>query len=228
MRARLFQSRLGGQLARVDKASAARARARAIVDMGCAVVTWRVGQQPTLLLIEDVQWADEASASAIEAITSLTKCATLFVLATARTGDLPAWIERTSNLRFPLAPLQRDAGLAMLNQLLGPSPRLRPLKAQILDTGSMPLFIEEVCRGLAEAGRLTGAWGELEPASEASELGVPLTVQGVIASRIDRLSLREKRTLQVAAAIGPQVPSQLLRAASGVEEFAFRQILLHY
>lgn len=205
---------------------APRARARAIVDMGCAVVTWRVGQQPTLLLIEDVQWADEASASALEAITSLTKCMTLFVLATARTGDLPAWIERTSDLRLLLAPLQRDAGLAMLNQLLGPSPRLRPLKAQILEhTGSMPLFIEEVCRGLAEAGRLTGAWGEFEPTSEASELGVPLTVQGVIASRIDRLSLREKRTLQVAAAIGPQVPSQLLQAASGVEESAFRQIL---
>jgi class 3 adenylate cyclase/tetratricopeptide (TPR) repeat protein len=205
---------------------APRARGRAIVDMACAVMTRRIGRQPTLLLIEDVQWADEASAAALEAITSLTKGLKLFVLATARTGDLPGWIERTSDVRLRLAPLERDAGLAMLDQLLGPSPRLKPLKARILEhTGAMPLFIEEVCRGLVEAGRLTGAWGEFEPALEEAELGVPLTVQGVIASRIDRLSPREKRILQVAAAIGPQVPSRLLQVISAVEEAVFRPIL---
>ena len=205
---------------------APRARGRAIVDMARAVVTRRIGQAPTLLLIEDVQWADEASASALEAITGLTKSLKLFVLVTARTGDLPAWIERTSDLRLLLAPLKHDAGLAMLNQLLGPSPRLQPLKARILEhTGAMPLFIEEVCRGLVEAGRLTGAWGAFEPALEEAELGVPLTVQGVIASRIDRLSPREKRLLQIAAAIGPQVPNRLLQAISAVEGLVFRQIL---
>lgn len=205
---------------------APRARGRAIVDMACAVVTRQIGRQPTLLLIEDVQWADEASAAALEAITKLTRCLPLVVLVTARTGDLPAWIERTSDRRMLLAPLERDDGLAMLEQILGPSPRLQPLKARILEhTGAMPLFIEEVCRGLVEAGRLTGASGAFEPALEEAELGVPLTVQGVIASRIDRLSPREKRLLQVAAAIGPQVASRLLRVVSAVEESAFRPIL---
>ena len=205
---------------------APRARARAIVDMACAVMTRRIGQRPTLLLIEDVQWADEASGPALEAITSLTKRHSLFVLATARPGDIPAWIERTSDTRLFLAPLERDAGLAMLDQLLGPSHRLQPLKTRILEhTGVMPLFIEEVCRGLVEAGRLTGAWGAFEPASEEAELGVPLTVQGVIASRIDRLSPREKRILQVAAAIGPQVPSRLLQVISAVEDSVFHPIL---
>jgi class 3 adenylate cyclase/tetratricopeptide (TPR) repeat protein len=204
----------------------ARARERAIVDMACAVVSRRIGQQPTLLLIEDVQWADEASAPALEAISSLVKRLKLFVLATARTGDLPAWIDRTSDARIVLAPLKRDAGLVMLDQLLGTSPRLQPLKARILEhTGAMPLFIEEVCRGLVEAGRLTGAWGQFEPALEEAALGVPLTVQGVIASRIDRLSLREKRFLQVAAAIGPQAPSHLLKVVCGAKESIFRQML---
>src|SRR4030095_4369009 len=48
---------------------------------------------------------------------------------------------------------------------------------------------------------------------------------GVLSSRTDRLSPREKRVLQVAAAIGPQVPSRLLRAISAIEETVFRQIL---
>ena len=204
----------------------ARARERAIVDMACAVVARRIGQQSTLLLIEDVQWADEASAPALEAISSLAKRLKLFVLTTARTGDLPAWIERNSDARLVLAPLKRDAGLVMLDQLLGTSPRLQPLKARILEhTGAMPLFIEEVCRGLVEAGRLIGGWGRFEPALDEAALGVPLTVQGVIASRIDRLSLREKRFLQIAAAIGPQAPSHLLKVVSGAKESIFRQML---
>jgi class 3 adenylate cyclase/tetratricopeptide (TPR) repeat protein len=203
-----------------------RARGRAIVDMTCAVLKWRIGLRPTLVLIEDVQWADEASAPALEAITILAKHLPVLVLVTARTGDLPAWIERSSDTRLELTPLEHDAGLAMLDQLLGPSPRLQLLKERILNhTGAMPLFLEEVCRGLVQAGKLTGAWGEFEPALQETELAVPLTVQGVIAGRIDRLSPREKRVLQVAAAIGPQVSSRLLEAVSAMEESVFRQIL---
>ncbi|TFV68865.1 ATPase [Bradyrhizobium frederickii] len=202
---------------------ASRARTRAIIDMACSVVARRVGGQPTLLLIEDVQWADEASAPALDAIVALAKRLPLFVLITARTDELPSWCE--PDARLVLAPLAPDEGLAMLNQLLGPSPRLQLLKERILEhTGAMPLFVEEVCRGLIEAGRIRGAWGEFEPALEGTELGVPLTVQGVIASRIDRLAPREKRVLQVAASIGPQVPSRLLRVIAGLEEAVFRQI----
>ncbi len=203
-----------------------RARGRAIVDMACAVLMRQVGNRPTLLLIEDVQWADEASAPAMEAIANLSKRLPLLLVATARTEDVPTWVEKTLDRRVALEPLKRVAGLAMLDELLGQSPRLRPLKARILEhTGAMPLFIEEVCRGLFEAGRLTGSWGAFEPTSNGLDLGVPLTVQGMIASRIDRLSPREKRVLQVAAAIGPQVPSHLLQVISALEQSVFRQIL---
>ena len=44
-----------------------RARGRAIVEAACAVIQRRIGERPTLLLIEDLQWADEASAPLIEA-----------------------------------------------------------------------------------------------------------------------------------------------------------------
>src|SRR5262249_41156919 len=126
-----------------------RARGRTIVEMARAVLTMRVGNRPTLLLIEDVQWADEASAPALEAIANLSKHLPLLVFATARTGDMPEWIKKTFDRHFVLEPLARVSGLAMLDELLGASPGLGPLKARILEhTGAMPLFIEEVCRGL--------------------------------------------------------------------------------
>nr|WP_283828706.1 AAA family ATPase [Bradyrhizobium diazoefficiens] len=203
-----------------------RARSRAIVDMACAVLIRCVYQGATLLLIEDVQWADEASTAAIRAIADLSKRHPLFLIATARAGEAPTRLEGMFDQHLSLAPLERRAGTAMLDQLLGPSPHLAPLKERVLaHTGGMPLFVEEVCRGLVEAGRLTGNWGSFELASAEEELGVPLTIQGVIASRIDRLSSREKRVLQVAAAIGPQVPNRLLQAISALEQSAYRKIL---
>ncbi|WP_426421773.1 ATP-binding protein [Bradyrhizobium genosp. A] len=203
-----------------------RARGRTIVDMTCAVLTRHIELRPTIVLIEDLQWADEASAPAVEAIAALTKRLPVLILLTARTGDLPTWTMRLSAARLELSSLDRSAGMAMLDQLLGQSPRLQVLKGKLLDhTGAMPLFLEEVCRGLVEAGQLKGSWGEFEPAAQQAELGVPVTVQGVIAGRMDRLSPREKRLLQVAAAIGPQAPSRLLQAVSSLEESVFRQIL---
>ncbi|WP_426418976.1 ATP-binding protein [Bradyrhizobium genosp. A] len=200
-----------------------RARGRAIVEAASALTLRRIGERPTLLLIEDMQWADEASAPSIEAVTALAKRLPLLVLATARTDGIPAWLGRQTFVRLPLAPLERAAGLAMLDRILGLSPRLTQLKTRILHhTGAMPLFIEEVCRGLSQAGELTGTWGAFELVSAQAELSVPLTVQGVIASRIDRLGAREKRLLQVAAALGPRVESRLLLAISGIEMDAFR------
>ncbi|QQO14774.1 AAA family ATPase [Bradyrhizobium diazoefficiens] len=203
-----------------------RARAHAIIDMSCAVVMKCVGHQPTLLLIEDVQWTDKASAPAVQAIAALSQRLPFFVLATVRSGEAWERLENSFDRTIVVVPLERVAGIAMLDQLLGPSSRLADLKVRILEhTGAMPLFLEEVCRGLVEAGRLKGERGNFEPASSELELGVPLTVQGMIASRIDRLSPREKRVLQVASAIGPQVPSRLLQAICALEQSVYRKSL---
>jgi len=51
-----------------------------------------------------------------------------------------------------------------------------------------------------------------------SELNFPATVQGVIASRIDRLSPSEQLTLKVASVIGRSFGFQLLRDIHPIEE----------
>jgi predicted ATPase len=49
-------------------------------------------------------------------------------------------------------------------------------------------------------------------------LAVPDTVQAVLAARIDRLAVEDKRLLQTAAVIGRHVPLALLEAVSGLSE----------
>src|SRR5207302_416470 len=82
--------------------------------------------------------------------------------------------------------------------LLGKDEGLAALKSRILrHTGQIPLFIEEVARQLIDRG-VTGAdAGRFAESAQWDALEIPPTVQGVIASRIDRLPKEEKTLLQL-------------------------------
>jgi tetratricopeptide (TPR) repeat protein len=56
---------------------------------------------------------------------------------------------------------------------------------------------------------------------------VPVTVQAVLAARIDRLPPEEKRLLQTAAVVGTEVPLPLLQAIADVPEAALHRGLAH-
>ena len=100
----------------------------------------------------------------------------------------------------------------MLDDWLGPDPALAPLRARIEDRArGNPLFVEEIVRSLVERGALRGARGAYAPADPVEEIALPETVQAVLASRIDRLSPRDKDVLQAAAVVGRDVPTELLR-----------------
>ncbi|WP_354126085.1 AAA family ATPase [Bradyrhizobium sp. RT9b] len=200
-----------------------RGRSRAIVAATRALVELRAKAGPTVILLEDLQWADEASTAALQGVLSIAGQYPLLILATARSDGLPSWFADATAQTLRLSPLGEAGGLSMLDELLGQSLALSGLKQRILEhTGLMPLFIEEVCRRLEETGALRSERGV---STVAVELGVPVTVQGVIASRIDRLAPPAKRMLQVAAAIGPQVPAWLVRSVAALSETAFRHAL---
>ncbi|MCS3929173.1 class 3 adenylate cyclase/tetratricopeptide (TPR) repeat protein [Bradyrhizobium elkanii] len=203
-----------------------RARGKAIIAAARALVEHLAQTGPTVLLFEDLQWADAASSTAIQAILALAPQQPLLLIATVRSGGLPAWFDDACSEIVRLPALERTGGLAMLDQLLGSSAGLDGLKQRILDhTGCMPLFVEEVCRKLVENGTLIGEWGSFEAAAPVADLGVPPTVQGVIASRVDRLAPAAKFVLQVAAAIGPHVSTWLMRSVAALPEAAFRHAL---
>jgi len=192
------------------------ARRRAVIAASQALVSETIEAQPTVLLIEDLQWVDDASIAATQAIVALASRLPLIVIATARSEVLPQWFTSRAEFTMRLAALDNSTALDLLQALLGQSPRLAPLKQRILEhTGRMPLFLEEICRWLVETGALRGIWGNFEPNSSAPPLGVPPTVQGVIASRVDQLGASTKRVLQVAAAIGSSVQPWLLQAVAG-------------
>ena len=106
---------------------------------------------------------------------------------------------------------------ALLDGLLGAAPELDALKAHVLrHTGQVPLFIEEVARQLVNRGILNGDAGRFATKAPWDALEIPPTVQGVIASRIDRLAKEDKALLQLASVVGPRVSTRLLGAVTGM------------
>jgi adenylate cyclase len=84
--------------------------------------------------------------------------------------------------------------------------------------GGNPFFIEEIVQALAESGSLVGSKGAYRLVQSAADLVLPVTVQAVLAARIDRLAGREKEILQTAAVVGEEIPVPLLKRVSDAPE----------
>lgn len=167
------------------------ARGQAIADASCALVGSLAHRQPTVVLLEDLHWIDRASDIVVAAVASL-QAPGLLVLFTSRPNGMPVWIARCHAEIVAMRPLDDDSGLAMLADMLGSSETNADLKSRIIShTANVPLFIEEVCRGLKDSGTLRGQWGDLALVRPIDELGIPSSIQGVIAARLDRVSKQE-------------------------------------
>lgn len=202
------------------------ARGRVISDASCAVIESLASRQPTVLLLEDLHWIDRASDVVVAAIAALA-VPDLLVLLTSRPNGMPVWIARCRAEVVAMRPLDDDSGLQMLSDMLGSSETNADLKSRIIShTANVPLFIEEVCRGLKESGTLRGEWGDLALVRPIDELGIPTSIQGVIAARLDRVSKQERSVLQVAAALGARSSEAMLRKIAILPEDALRGCLV--
>ena len=121
-------------------------------------------------------------------------------------------MQRSYYQQLPLLPLGPEAIAELLADLLGSDPSLHRLRELIQErTGGNPFFIEEIVQSLVETGVVAGARGAYRLVTPAEEVGVPATVQSVLAARIDRLPEREKRVLQTASVIGKKFSEPILR-----------------
>lgn len=192
-------------------------RRRVITDAVCDAIGRVVSTRPTVLVLEDLHWIDSQSENVVEALMSLAASRPLLIVLTWRTEDTPGWLARLDVRRIWLRSLDISSANALLGDLLGTAPNLDPLKAHILrHTGQVPLFIEEVARQLINRGILEGDASRFAAKAPWDALEIPPTVQGVIASRIDRLSKEDKALLQLASVVGPRISPSLLSAVIGM------------
>src|SRR5262249_30702972 len=116
----------------------------------------------------------------------------------------------------------------VLQALVGDDSSLAPLTPLLIArTEGNPFFLEESVRTLIETGVLVGEPGAYRLAQPLQAIQVPATVQAVLAGRIDRLPREEKWLVQIAAAIGTDVPFPLLQAIAELPEATLHRSLAH-
>jgi hypothetical protein len=160
---------------------------------------------PLILEVEDLYWSDAISAEWLTALIERVGHVPLLVLGTYRLGYRPAWLDKSYATQVALQPLSPSDSRRIVQGLLPMTQRSAALEPMILaKADGNPFFLEELAQTVVEQGR------------HAPALGVPATVQAVLAARIGRLPPAEKRLLQIAAVIGSEVPVPLLHAIAAL------------
>ncbi len=208
---------------------------RQLFDSFTNFIARRSREQPTMLVLEDLHWADDSTLALINHLSKRHSDLPLLMIATYREGeiDLSPGLSRTLEglIRGRLATQLRIKGLPSdeVAQLLqGLSGRVPPaaVVSEILgETDGNPFFVEELFQHLAEENRLYDDAGQFHAELKIGELEVPRNVRLVVGRRLGRLGDATRKILAVAAVIGRSFTFELLEAASGVNADALLDCL---
>ncbi|MHB8574767.1 MAG: AAA family ATPase [Dehalococcoidia bacterium] len=201
-----------------------------VVAAVTAYLTRLADERPTVLVFEDLHWADPSTLEAIEALLALTDRAPLLLLLVFRperehgSWRLKLKAETDFGHRYAevsLKPLSAGDAERLAQSLIDMSALPDAVRRTILDRSEgNPLYVEEIVRNLIEqhAAGSDPRTGDQSGTADPSVLSVPETLQGVLLARIDRLDEGPRRTLQLASIIGRSFSYRLLAAVSGLND----------
>lgn len=172
-------------------------------------------QNLTVLVFEDLQWADGGLLDFIEYLLEWSRNSPILVVTLAR----PEMADRragwgTGKRGFTSLSLDPLPPEAMAQMLAGMAPGLPDdLSARILDRAAgVPLYAVETVRMLIDRGLLVAQNGTFHVEGSLDALEVPETLHALIAARLDSIGGPERQLLQDAAVLGKSFTAGGLRA----------------
>jgi class 3 adenylate cyclase/tetratricopeptide (TPR) repeat protein/ribosomal protein L40E len=186
---------------------------------------WRIlferlaDQSPTVLVFEDMQWADAGLLDFLEYLTEWSHDLPLFVFVLARpefADKRPSWgAGRRGFSSLHLEPLSAQAMSDLLTGLVPGLPD--ELRASILARAEgIPLYAVETVRMLLDQGLLAREGEVFRPIGSIETLEVPETLHALIAARLDSLTPAERRLLQDSSVLGEVFTKHGLAALTGM------------
>jgi class 3 adenylate cyclase/tetratricopeptide (TPR) repeat protein len=162
---------------------------------------------PTILLIEDLHWADSAFLQLLHQLMVDTRLPMLFILVYRpvftlfpdKVPDNLAWPYQKFELH-DLSPQHTRRMLASLLKARQIPPQLESFVQDKVEGN--PFYLEEVVNSLIESKLLVQQNGQWTLTGPITQAAVPSTIQGVLTARLDRLESESKRILQEASVIG--------------------------
>jgi class 3 adenylate cyclase len=171
----------------------------------------------TVLLFEDLQWADSGLVDFIEYLIDSTRALPLFVLTLARPELLerrPEWgAGRRSFVSMTLDPLPDEAMRELLAGLVPGLPK-ELLSTIVARADGVPLYAVETVRMLLSEGKVLADGDSYRPATDLTTLAVPETLAALVAARLDSLGSEDRSLLQDAAVLGQSFSAESAGALS--------------
>jgi class 3 adenylate cyclase/tetratricopeptide (TPR) repeat protein len=173
-------------------------------------------QAPTILVFEDLHWADPGLLDFIEALLIGARGRPILVVTLARPELLerrPTWGAGQRNFTaLDLGPLHPDEMELLLVGLVPglPQAAIRTIRDR---AEGIPLYAVETVRMLLDQGRLTETGGRYRLAGELGRLAVPETLAGLLGARLDGLPEPDRVLLGHAAVLGHSFTVEALVAA---------------
>ncbi|MFG1871566.1 BTAD domain-containing putative transcriptional regulator [Micromonospora arborensis] len=176
-------------------------------------------QRPTLLILDDLQWADDASRRLFSHLAGRLPDGTAIigalrdrapVLGSALSQVLATASRLPGHHRLRLGPLGLTDVTTLIRDEAGHAPDDAVARAIHARTAGNPFFVRELSRLLSKDGALSED-GASAPA------GVPSTVRDVVRDRMAGLDDHARELLHVAALIGRDIDLRLLSRAAGVD-----------
>ncbi len=182
---------------------------------------------PTVLLFEDVQWADSGLLDFIEYLLDWSRNQPLYVFALARpefAEKRSTWAGKRGYTQLYLEPLPATAMNELLTGLVPGLPE--DLRDRVLERAEgVPLYAVETVRMLLDRGLLTRDGAVYRPTGPIEQLEMPETLQALVAARLDGLTAEERHLVQDGAVLGKTFTKQGLTALAGSDASTLEPIL---
>jgi hypothetical protein len=189
------------------------------------VISGLVARGPTVLVLEDLHWADPTSVRLTEQLAALARAGPLLVLATRRPEPDPGVSALEASLwsdpglqsyKVELSPLVADAEVALARSLLDETAPEAVLEVMRAGTEGNPLFLEERLSSLLGSAALVrdqDGW-RLDQAVAGA---MPEALERLVRPRVDRLGPAARYTVVAASVLGVEFSLPELDAVSPVE-----------
>jgi DNA-binding CsgD family transcriptional regulator len=216
-------------LPELGKPAKAGDRATLFEGLRCAFEQAADGDEPLLVVLDDLQWSDDATLELLPALAESLTELSLVLVAVYRSDGLPRdhalrrvrhELRRGGRLdEIALGPLEPSDSADLLQQTLESAPASSLARAIHDRTQGVSFFVEELARALQLTNSLTKGRKGLELA-KGGEVPLPDTVRDAVLIRASELSPEGRSAAEAAAVAGEEFDLDLLAEVSSPDGMA--------
>ena len=195
----------------------------ALVNQALGLATKR----PVLMILEDAQWIDPTTQEAFDLLIPRIADHRVLLIITHRPEFQPSWTGLDHVVPITLTRLGRLQVTTMIKRLTSGVPISNEIISQIVaKTDGIPLFVEELTRGVIDAGVLDEHGAGIDLGDPRGTASIPETLRDSLMARLD-LAPQGRRVAQTAAVIGRDFSYDLLQRVLSINDSELRSSLSH-